>query len=356
MSLEIIAYLVYIVVAAGLIWALLHVTHIRKALQPKCDKAIIAEKTIKHLPYKTSFKQTDEGEETSYLKGNFMILKSKFKYKNDNYEITSLADESELVDERKKLENSNATKSAFVANMSNEIRKPLNGIVGYSQLLIDEEDSNLLKEYSSVLETHSNELLEVINDVLTLTTLQTSSVVNREKIDTVEFLTAMRLYAISLVHKAQKDIQIVVDHPYKEAAYYEDRDRLAQVAQNYIDNAIKFSEKGVIRIGMVHIENNQAVFYVADEGVGINEDEVEALFHKPGEEQLQESDRGLGLSICREILTSANGQYGAVNRPTGGSVFWAFTPLRFTYVSPDANADWEAINDIIDKLPIKLND
>lgn len=356
MSLEIIAYLIYIVVAAGLIWFLLHINHIRTTLTPKCDKALIAEKTIEHLPYKTSFKHTNDAEENVNLKGNYMVLKSKFKYKDGNYEITSLADQSELVDERKKLENSNATKSAFIANMSNEIRKPLNGIVGYSQLLIDEEDSDLLKEYSSVLEAHSNDLLDVINDVLTLTTLQTSSAVNREKIDTVEFLTAMRLYAISLIHKAQKNIEVVVDHPYKEAAYYEDRDRLAQIAQNYIDNAIKFSESGVIRIGMVHIENNQAVFYVADEGIGINEDEVDALFHKPGEGRLLNSDRGLGLSICREILTSVDGQYGAVNRPTGGSVFWAFTPLRFTYVSPDASADWEAINDIIDRLPIKLND
>lgn len=356
MSLEIIAYIVYVIIAAVLSWLAWHYYHIWKTLQPKCDKAIIAEKTIGQLPYKTSFMPTDEGEENIKLKGNFMVLKSKFKYKNKNYEITSLADQSELVEERKKLENSNAIKSAFVANMSNEIRTPLNGIVGYSQLIIDEEDPDLLKDYSTVLEEHSHELLNVINDVLTLTTLQTSSVVNREKIDTVEFLTAMRLHAISLIQKSNKDIQVVIDHPYKEAAYYEERERLAQVAQNYISNAIKFSDKGVIRIGMIHIENNQAVFYVADEGIGIDENEVAALFHEPGKERLHQSTRGLGLSICREIITNANGQYGAVNRPTGGAVFWAFSPLRFTYVSPDASADWDAINDIIESLPIKLND
>lgn len=356
MSIDLVVYIIYIIIAAVLLWYAIHLYHIRKKLQPKCDKAIIAEKTIAQLPYKTSFMPKKKGEEGSKIRGKFMILKSLFKYHDTKYEITSFANQSALVEARQKIENNNAMKSNFVANMSNEIRTPLNAIVGYSQLIIDEEDPDMVKEYATVLDKRAHELLNTINDVLTLTTLQSSSDANRNKVDTCRFLTEMRVYALSLIQKTNKTIDVVIDHPYKEAAYYEDRDRMVQVAKNFISNAVKFSEKGVIRIGMIHVEKNQAVFYVADEGIGIDEDDISTLFHDTEPSRLEKSTRGLGLSICREIITHAHGQYGAVNRPTGGSIFWAYTPLRFTYSSPDASADWDAINTILDLLPIKLSD
>lgn len=249
---------------------------------------------------------------------------------------TMLVGGSLLIDERKKMEEelvkakeaaevSNHLKSAFLANMSHEIRTPLNAIVGFSNVLAYTEDENERQEYIKIIENNNTLLLQLIGDILDLSKIEAGvfefvySKINLNVLLTeIEQTARMRL----------KNDSVVVEFAdyLPECMIYSDANRLMQVVNNFLTNAMKFTSCGSIRFGYKLGKNNSLYFYVSDTGCGIPEDKLKEVFGRFVKLNSFQQGTGLGLSICESIVTKLGGQIGVDSVFGKGSTFWFILP------------------------------
>lgn len=257
---------------------------------------------------------------------------------------TLLVGGSLLIDERKKMEEellkakeaaeiSNHLKSAFLANMSHEIRTPLNAIVGFSNVLAYTEDENERQEYIKIIENNNTLLLQLIGDILDLSKIEA---------DVFEFvyskvnLNVLLMEIIRVARLRLKDNSVAVEFVecLPECVIYSDVNRLMQVMNNLITNAIKFTTKGSIRVGYRLREDESLYFYVSDTGCGIPADKLKEVFGRFVKLNSFQQGTGLGLSICESIVTRLGGQIGVISEVGQGSTFW-FTLPKFSWQQAD---------------------
>ena len=208
-----------------------------------------------------------------------------------------------------KAEQANQLKSAFLANMSHEIRTPLNAIVGFSNMLPEVDDREEMREYTDIIETNTNLLLQLINDILDMSKIEAG---------TFDFCPALKNDAVTFTFCERLP----------ECMLYIDKNRLMQLLSNFIVNAIKFTKSGSIRMGYRMKDINTIYFYVSDTGCGMSPEQCRHVFERFVKYNPFIQGTGLGLSICHMIVEHLKGEIGVNSEEGKGSTFWFTLPYR----------------------------
>lgn len=238
----------------------------------------------------------------------------------------------DLTEEKVRMEEVAKLKSDFFASMSHEIRTPLNGVVGLVELLIETKIDRTQKDYLTTIRKSSDDLLNIINDVLDLSKIESDKLeLIPKKTNLPDFLKRM----IVLFSQRAKDknikLRLTLDDDLPNYIFF-DEHRLSQITTNILSNAIKFTKKGTVHLHTeVLIQSNNSVklkFKVEDTGIGIPLEKQSIIFNKY--DQIANSTNylvtqvgtGLGLSIAYKLVKLMHGDIGVYSVPREGSTFW----------------------------------
>jgi len=212
--------------------------------------------------------------------------------------------EQELRKSKERAEESDRLKTAFLQNMSHEVRTPLNSIVGFSELLTEpDRNPGEIKTFSRIIRESSNKLIQIISDVIEVSEIhakQTSLML--KKLDLISLITSVvDDYEDSA---KQKNIlfQLEQNIPVKKSIVYSDYEKLRKITSHLIDNAIKFTDKGSVDV-ICEIQHDNFVLTVSDSGIGISE-EMQLIIFEPFYQldsrlYTDHGGNGLGLAIVR---------------------------------------------------------
>ena len=233
--------------------------------------------------------------------------------------------ETELLEAKVKAEQSDQLKTAFLANMSHEIRTPLNAIVGFAKILPEITDEMERASIINIIDTNSDQLLMLINDILDLSKIEAGTI---EFVDIPANLTDLcqNIYC-TLIEKTAPGVQLVFEGAFDNLVTLCDPGRLSQVIVNLITNAIKFTKEGFIRYGY-RLREDRVEFYVADTGLGIPEDKLSTIFTRFTKLNSFIAGTGLGLAICRMIVERQHEKIWAESKLGEGSIFRFNFPYR----------------------------
>ncbi|MBF0157643.1 MAG: PAS domain S-box protein, partial [Magnetococcales bacterium] len=247
--------------------------------------------------------------------------------------------EAELRESRKQAELANAAKSSFVANVSHEIRSPMNAIVGMTDILLSAEvAADDRKNYLGIIMDSALSMVEIINDILDISKIESGSFV----LESVPFDLHGRVEEAceAMAFKAaQKGLELICRIPIAlPTTVIGDPLRLRQVLVNLIGNAIKFTERGSVFVEVASASLSRVDpgivslrFSVTDTGIGIPADKCELVFEKFCQADASISRRfggtGLGLSLCREMVHLMGGSIGLRSVEGEGSRFDFVLPL-----------------------------
>jgi two-component system, sensor histidine kinase and response regulator len=236
-----------------------------------------------------------------------------------------------ILDYQQKLLELDEQKNKFLGMAAHDLRNPLTSIIGFSQLLLSTPlDDNSKLEFLNIIHQVSNEMLFTLNDLLDISVIESGKFdLHVKEHDFIE-LISYRIRLITLTAQ-QKNIHIETHLPEKLLLLF-DKDRIGQVIDNLVSNAIKYSPKNTtIRVN-VSIEGNQVKLLVQDEGVGIPLDKQHRLFGhfaKLGSKPTGgEKSTGLGLAIVKKIVEAHGGNVGVISEPQKGSKFFFTLPLQ----------------------------
>lgn len=244
-----------------------------------------------------------------------------------NYDITPLKEtEQKLIIARDKAEELDRLKSAFLANMSHEIRTPLNAIVGFSSLLAETDSRSERQEYIKIVQENNELLLQLISDILDLSKIEAGTFnfvyTNVDVNETCsEIIKSMGM-------KVGKGVELIFEEILPECYIYTDKNRFTQVISNFINNALKFTQKGSITLGYEQVSHQKIKFYVRDTGMGIPEEKQKSVFERFVKLNTFVQGTGLGLSICKSIVSQMGGEIGVDSTEGVGSCFWFTHPYH----------------------------
>lgn len=236
-----------------------------------------------------------------------------------------------ILDYQQKLLELDDQKNKFLGMAAHDLRNPLTSIIGFSQLLLNTPlDESSKQEFLNIIYQVGNEMLFTLNDLLDISVIESGKFdLHVKKHDLVEHI-AYRIRLITLTAQ-QKNIRIQTQLPEKLWLSF-DKDRIGQVIDNLVSNAIKYSPKNTTIRVQLSIEEKQAKISVYDEGVGIPLDKQHRLFghfSKLGSKPTGgEKSTGLGLAIVKRIVEAHGGEVGVISEPQQGSCFFFTLPLE----------------------------
>lgn len=250
--------------------------------------------------------------------------------------ICFLKDISELKMAVKEAEESNRLKTAFLQNISHEIRTPLNAIIGFSNILMkglyeSDEDAN---QYKKIIHSNSGYLLNLINSVIDLSKIESGQTnLTPQKTPIISFVNdeVLPLIESERIRLNRNDVRVLfqTDDAMQDFIMYIDNNRLKQILVNLMQNSLKFTEKGYVKVGIKQ-KSDAICFTISDTGCGIPNDQINRIFHRFY--KVQDSSKncqgsGLGLAIVKKLLTLMNGVI-KVDSDTGkGTVFTVDLPI-----------------------------
>ncbi|MBX3485723.1 MAG: response regulator [Phenylobacterium sp.] len=242
------------------------------------------------------------------------------------------AAEQALVQAKEDAEGANRAKSAFLATMSHEIRTPLNGVLGMAQALAADADlSKRQRDRIEVIRQSGESLLAILNDVLDLSKIEAGKLaLETAQFDVREVAQTVQATFQAIADMKGLDFELSVDRVAR-GVYEGDQVRVRQILWNLVSNALKFTDKGGVKVRIGH-EKGALSLTVFDSGIGMTASELSGLFRKFAQADASTTRKfggtGLGLAICRELAELMGGGITATSAPGMGSTFTALLPLK----------------------------
>ena len=223
-----------------------------------------------------------------------------------NYDITELKRTEEmLVKARDKAEASDRLKSAFLANMSHEIRTPLNAIVGFSSLLTSTENAAEKELYNSLIGHNNKLLLNLINDVIDLSKIESGYLELRP--DWVNLTELLDESVAEYAHQVPSGVELLTNYPAHDSLVELDKLRIKQILSNFLSNALKNTTTGHVEV-FYEVDHQSVRIGVKDTGRGIPQNMLEKIFKRFEKLDSFAQGAGLGLPICKLIVEKMNGR------------------------------------------------
>ena len=242
--------------------------------------------------------------------------------------------QDQLRSETQRARESGQMKSLFLANMTHEIRTPINAIVGFSEVLGALSTTEEKKEVIQIIKNNCDMLLRLINDILTASSLETGHI-SIEPVE-VDFSKAFNELFESLRPRVQEPgVEFVKDNPYDTLTIKIDAERVSQVFTNFVTNAVKYTHQGYIKLGYRQEDrttNGEAqkglYIYCEDTGEGVPQEDQTKIFERFYKVNAFIQGTGLGLSICKAFADACHGDIGIISEGKGkGSTFWMWIPV-----------------------------
>ena len=243
-----------------------------------------------------------------------------------NYDITELKRTEEmLVKARDKAEASDRLKSAFLANMSHEIRTPLNAIVGFSSLLTSTENAAEKELYNSLIGHNNKLLLNLINDVIDLSKIESGYLELRP--DWVNLTELLDESVAEYVHQVPSGVELLTNYPAHDSLVELDSLRIKQILSNFLSNALKNTTTGHVEV-FYEVDHQSVRIGVKDTGRGIPQNMLEKIFERFEKLDSFAQGAGLGLPICKLIVEKMNGRILVDSQLGIGTTFIIELPCR----------------------------
>jgi len=242
--------------------------------------------------------------------------------------------QDQLRKETKRARESGEKKTLFLANMTHEIRTPINAIVGFSEVLSSLTGAEEKKEVIQIIKNNCDMLLRLINDILTASSLESGHMDIRPV--EVDFAKTFNELFKSLQPRVQEPgVEFIKDNPYDTLPIKVDVERVSQVITNFLTNAVKYTHQGYIKLGYrmetrtVEGQQREGLYaYCEDTGAGILPESQTKIFDRFFKVDDFVQGTGLGLSICKAFTDACHGDIGVISEGKDkGSVFWMWIPL-----------------------------
>lgn len=275
------------------------------------------------LDFNENYHQYSEGEYKLLSFASQILVNIKLRMKM----------EKELIMAKEKAEQNDRLKSAFLANISHEIRTPMNGILGFTELLKDNYfDVKEKEEFIEMIQKSGERMLNIINDIINISKIE-SGVMDLEIKETNINKSVDYIFNFFKPESKKKNLELIIELPLSDdlSLIKTDEEKLIAVLTNLMKNALKFTEKGYIKLGY-NKRNSDILFYVIDTGIGISEEKQELIFHRFVQADIENKSAyqgaGLGLSISKAYVELMGGNIWVESKLGEGSKFCFTIPLE----------------------------
>jgi signal transduction histidine kinase/ActR/RegA family two-component response regulator len=253
--------------------------------------------------------------------------------RDDKIVQARLADAKQQAEvQAQRAEAASKAKSDFLAMMSHEIRTPMNGVLGFANLLLETPLSDEQREFAQSVKRSGDSLLTIINDVLDYSKIEAGRMtVEQIEVDLRSVCDEVR----NILHSAIVERGLTMSVSYQAELprfIVGDPVRIRQIVLNLAANAVKFTERGAVRIEVSRLDPAQVKISVVDSGIGITEEQLNRMFRRFTQADSSTTRRyggtGLGLAISKTLVELMGGTIGVYSQPGMGSTFWFTLPLR----------------------------
>ncbi|MBD64909.1 MAG: hypothetical protein CME62_06860 [Halobacteriovoraceae bacterium] len=261
------------------------------------------------------------------LQNDFQQFVNKQTYEQKTKYITGL--NNKLVESNKKVTQLIEDKNYLINFLAHEVRNPLNALMNYSKLLA--ESPELLEgiDLGEVLMELTGDMKQIVDDVLDFSKLEASKLtVSRTKVDVVKFARLFSSQMSQLVKNQGLEFKFVCDLP-EDTLIMADKNRLKQVLNNFLSNALKFTQKGYILLEVSKTQNNEISFSIHDTGAGISKEFQQQIFQEFSQEKHVASSgkgTGLGMNICWKLSELMGARLDCISERGVGSTFSIIFP------------------------------
>lgn len=240
---------------------------------------------------------------------------------------------------RQQAESANRVKNAFLGTLSHELRTPMNGVIGMGELLLHTDLNEKQENFVTVLLASAKSLTGLVDDLLDISMIEAGEM--RLSLGSLN-LVSMAGSVVSAFEATEIAQRVTLGLDYDaglDGNWFGDGKRIRQVLSNLVNNAVKFTGEGEVTVSM-RDQGAKVRFEVRDNGPGIPEDKLQAIFDRFQQVEEHESRRhggvGIGLNICRQLVTAMRGSIGVESELGNGATFWFEIPLTREAVAETA--------------------